>query len=326
MSYIKKEKKITKKEKNNNNKNETVISIDKTNPLDNDNTNYNDLIKNKIVMIRTEHSSSIKTLFEILKDILCEINIEIIKHDEEIFGENSSIEKGGIKIAAANDMKSIMIYIRLYSDKFNTFWCSYDKFNIGVNLSLLGKAVKSIDKNNILNIFVNENNSSSFFINIQDYDKIFLTEFEIKMMDVDINNCCVPVFESQAIVNINSSDFQEICKSIISTSEKIEIKCHKDKIEFSSRNEFMSVQKTIYTNDISNSKKKITITFNNECKDIKEIHGVFESKYLSTISKCCGLCNEMRLYLKNDFPLCIEYSIATLGNMIFCIAPCHDDD
>jgi len=48
-------------------------------------------------------------------------------------------------------------------------------------------------------------------------------------------------------------------------------------------------------------------------------------KHLVLFSKCTNLCNSIELYLKNDFPLIIKYSVASLGEIKLCLAPKYDN-
>ena len=57
----------------------------------------------------------------------------------------------------------------------------------------------------------------------------------------------------------------------------------------------------------------------------------YELKNLNVFTKCTGLCNNIELFLKNDFPLIIKYSVADLGQIYLCCSQkktnntLHDD-
>jgi len=51
------------------------------------------------------------------------------------------------------------------------------------------------------------------------------------------------------------------------------------------------------------------------------VQGVFALKHLVLFSKCTNLCASIELYLKNDYPLIIEYMVASLGEIKLCLAP-----
>ena len=51
------------------------------------------------------------------------------------------------------------------------------------------------------------------------------------------------------------------------------------------------------------------------------VQGEFSLKYLSLFTKCTNMCNLLKLYIKNDYPLIIQYSVASLGFIKLCLAP-----
>ena len=53
----------------------------------------------------------------------------------------------------------------------------------------------------------------------------------------------------------------------------------------------------------------------------KVIQGEFSLKNLSYFIKCTNLCNLIEMYLENDLPLVVKYSVASLGEIKLCLAP-----
>ena len=51
------------------------------------------------------------------------------------------------------------------------------------------------------------------------------------------------------------------------------------------------------------------------------IQGIFTLKNLVLFSKCTNLSNSIEMYLKNDYPLIIMYTVASLGQIKLCLAP-----
>jgi proliferating cell nuclear antigen len=59
-----------------------------------------------------------------------------------------------------------------------------------------------------------------------------------------------------------------------------------------------------------------------EQKDDSIIYrGEFDSKYLLQFTKCTNLSNVIELYLKNDYPLIVQYAVGSLGSIKLCLAP-----
>ena len=53
----------------------------------------------------------------------------------------------------------------------------------------------------------------------------------------------------------------------------------------------------------------------------KPIQGIFSLKYLVLFTKCTNLCNLIHMYIKNDYPLIIKYTVANLGDIKLCLSP-----
>ena len=51
------------------------------------------------------------------------------------------------------------------------------------------------------------------------------------------------------------------------------------------------------------------------------IQGEFSLKNLGYFIKCTNLCNNIEMYLENDLPLIVKYSVASLGDIKLCLAP-----
>ena len=55
--------------------------------------------------------------------------------------------------------------------------------------------------------------------------------------------------------------------------------------------------------------------------DTEVIQGEFSLKNLSYFIKCTNLCNNIEMFLENDLPLVVKYSVASLGEIKLCLAP-----
>jgi proliferating cell nuclear antigen len=49
--------------------------------------------------------------------------------------------------------------------------------------------------------------------------------------------------------------------------------------------------------------------------------GEFDARCLLQFTKCTNLSNVIELYLKNDYPLIVQYSVGSLGTIKLCLAP-----
>ena len=51
------------------------------------------------------------------------------------------------------------------------------------------------------------------------------------------------------------------------------------------------------------------------------VQGNFFLKHLVLFTKCTSLCSDISLYLKNDYPIIVEYNVAGLGEIKLALAP-----
>ena len=101
---------------------------------------------------------------------------------------------------------------------------------------------------------------------------------------------------------------------MINIGEECEIKSYGKSLLFNCDGDFAS-QSTIL------NETQDGLQFINNCENDSLVQGIFSLKYLSLFTKCTNLCNQIQLFIKNDYPLIIQYSIASLGIIKLCLAP-----
>jgi hypothetical protein len=77
---------------------------------------------------------------------------------------------------------------------------------------------------------------------------------------------------------------------------------------------------------VLNNNDSITITNpskenDDDAEESSVVQGIFSLKYLTLFTKCTNLSNVVQIYLKNDYPLIIEYTVASLGKIKLCLSP-----
>ena len=51
------------------------------------------------------------------------------------------------------------------------------------------------------------------------------------------------------------------------------------------------------------------------------IQGYYNLKHMVLFAKCTNLCNSLTIYLKNSFPIVIEFCVGSLGDLKLALAP-----
>ena len=118
-----------------------------------------------VMRIKTVQSSALKTLFEVLKDVLNDVNV--------VFDPN------GIKIMAMDGSHVALIHVRLDADRFEEFLCP-EKLTLGICMNSLFKLVKTVNSCDVVTLFVKTDNPHELGIQIENADKNSSTTFSLK--------------------------------------------------------------------------------------------------------------------------------------------------
>ncbi len=250
-----------------------------------------------LVLFKTVQANVIKGLVEDLKDLITEANFEF--------------DKNGWRIVTIDNSHTVLVHLRLEHDKFEQYDIKADKVVAGVSMLNLFRLTKTITSNDTICIYIDSNKNYLHLIR-ENSEKNEVTELKLKLIDLNEQDITIPKAEFSSVITMPSTDFQKICKDMNAFSDEIEIKSVGNKVIFSCSGDFAS-QETVISEKNSGMCFKVN---NNEI-----VQGVFSLKYLVLFTKCANLSNSIELFLKNDYPLIIQYQVASLGSLKLCLAP-----
>ena len=195
----------------------------------------------KIIKVVTEHTGPMKVLFEVLKDMLTETNIEfrsspkkklddedlIDDEDSETKKKNLKEEKDCMKITAVDSTKTVLVNLKLDGKNFNEFVCKKNKVLVGVNLGYFYKLIKSMGKNDILELSVDHETKNYLKIKIDCPDENKESEFNLKLLDLNETKTAIPEITFDAVITMDSQEFNKLCREMNNIADYVEIKCLK---------------------------------------------------------------------------------------------------
>ena len=256
-----------------------------------------------IFNIQTVQSGAFRILIEALKEILTDTNL--------------IIDNSGIKLIATDNSKIVLIHMKLLSENFEHFVCN-EKVKIGINMNNLFKLIKTMGNNDILSLFMTKNETNKLGIQIHNESKNSQTLFKLNLLDISEEEIKIPPAEFETELTLPSSDFQKIIRDMTNIGDSIDIKSYGDNLILECKGDF-ATQETILneTKEANSEGLKFSIT----AKPDQPIQGVFSLKYLVLFTKCTNLCNLIHIYIKNDYPLIIKYTVANLGDIKLCLSP-----
>ena len=257
-----------------------------------------------IIEIKTVQSSAFRILIEALKEILVDANLEC--------------DETGIKMIAMDSSHTVLAHLKLYSDKFESYKC-LEKRVLGINMINLFRIIKTMNNSDTLTLFLEKDKESVLGVKIENSDKNTTTTFHLNLMDLNVEDISIPPAAFESVITMPSTDFQKIVRDMHNYADYIDIKSVEDHLIFSCKGDFCS-QETI----IGETQEGMSFVKNQKPDQI--IQGLFALKHLVLFGKCTNLCNSIQMYLKNDYPLIIKYTVASLGEIKLCLAPkCSND-
>ena len=242
----------------------------------------------------TIQASAIKSTFEVLKDILNDVNIYF--------------RPQGMYIVTLDTARTSLIDMFLAADNFEEYHCDQDEIIAGINISNTFKLLKTITNNDVLTIEINSKEYMD--IEITSESKKTSTKFQLKLLDINESRIEVPEIEMSTITTLPSADFQRLCRDMSNIGTDIEIKRSGKQINFSCQGDFANQDTSI------------------ECtEESQTITGLYSLKYLNIFTKATSMCASVQIIQEtgNRF-LILKYNVANLGELKFYLATKVSED
>lgn len=270
-----------------------------------------------VLEIKTLQISAFRILIEALKEILKDATFKCTPVFYDADGEIN--QSCGISIVAMNQSTSVLIRLKLPAKNFEKFYVKSNKpIMIGINMMCFYKLIKTISNDDqMLTLFLEENDINHLGIKIENLEKNTSTTYKLNILDSEFNDLNIQNSEFEAVVTMQSNDFQKIIRDMSNICDTVNIAfidgpSNKNTLIFSGKGEFAS-QKTVL------QAKECDTSENNSEKDLI-IQGIYDLRNLSLFSKCSNLCQNIDLFMKNNYPLIIKYQIANLGHVFLVLS------
>lgn len=181
----------------------------------------------------------------------------------------------------------------------------------------LFKLIKTMGNSDSLTLYLPASNPNKLGIRMENAEKSTVTNYYLKLFDTDVEAMNIPPLNFTSIIHMPSVDLQKICRDMNALGEKldVEITSSSSDLIFKCVGDFAE-QETIISENNGTMKVQKGANATNEI-----VQGIFQLKHLVLFTKCTSLCPSIELYLKNDFPLILKYTVANLGEVKLVLAP-----
>lgn len=246
--------------------------------------------------IRTVKASPFRILIEALKEILTEANLEI--------------DPNGLKIIAMDGTQTVLVHLRLHSEWFEEFYCP-QRVILGLNMINFFKLIKTVSNNESLILSMEKEDTTRLGIMTLNGENQKTTKYHLNLIELDIHPIEIPPVAFQTTITMPSTDFQKVIRDMFGLAETVEIRSAASELVFKCRGDFAENETIFHVGN--------TMTVKQNQLDI--VQGHFSLKHLNMFCKCTSLCSDITLYLKNDYPIIVEYAVAGLGEIKLALAP-----
>jgi proliferating cell nuclear antigen PCNA len=227
----------------------------------------------------------------------------------------------GIRILTTTKDRNILVNMKLDAENFDVFYCRRPKLTIGMDLNYLHSFLASISNEGMITFCMDEDNINILNIKgISDKNNeqvdLYINLLDITDEKVNINSIKPVTFD--AMVSISSQKFHKMCKNLGANSTYVEIRSIGTQISFTGRGECGKITINLTDTDESLKIKSNDVT--------NVVQGVYELKALTLFTKCNTLCPNIDMFMKNNFPLVLKITVASLGRVFFFCTPINQLD
>jgi proliferating cell nuclear antigen len=246
--------------------------------------------------LRTIQAVAIKSVFEVLKDIINDVNLYF---DED-----------GVHIIALDIARTALVHMTLSAENFEEYDCK-TRVIAGMNMANTYKLLKSVTNNDTLEMSIS--NGETLEMVVHNQTKKAFSKFNLKLLDIDEDLLESPDLDTDIITTIPSVDFQRICRDMGNLADDINIFRDDDVLELSCKGDFADQSTSI------------------ECPENinKRIGNTFSLKYINLFTKATGMCSSVQILQNSDdetLPIILRYTIANLGDMKFYLSAKANDE
>ena len=241
----------------------------------------------------TIQASAVKSIFEVLKDILNDVNIYF--------------QPDGMYIVTLDTARTSLVDMFLSADNFEEYSCEHEII-AGINISNTFKLLKTITNNDVLKIEINSKEHMD--IEIMSEAKKTSTKFQLKLLDINESRIEVPDVTMTSNTILPSADFQRLCRDMSNIGQDIEIVRRGNQFVLRCEGDFASQETSIVCPD-----------------ETPEIKGLYSLRYLNIFTKATSMCASVQIMQEegNRF-LILKYNVANLGDLKFYLATKVSED
>lgn len=211
-----------------------------------------------------------------------------------------------------------LVSLKMNDTGFAEYRCDKN-ITLGINLIDFSKILKLAKTDDTMILKATEE-ASSLVITFENKANERKAEFQLNLLNLDMQALGIPDTEYPTYIKMSSSEFVSLCKDFTQLSENVKVEISDETAIFSIQGKSGQGKITLKNNNAEKSENQVTIVSH---EDVSCSYGL---QYLNSFAKASALSNVVTLNISSKFPLMIEYEIEEMGFIKFYLAPKMDDE
>jgi len=219
------------------------------------------------------------------------------------------VNEDGISLRMMDHHRKTLIDIDLQSENFSVYkFKNKSKMYIGLNLNHFHRMLKSIKKKDSMQLYIDDEHPTDLAIRAIPKENTRKTTSYVKIQSIQNLEIDIPTGYGKPVI-VLSSEFQKMCKDMLSIGTTIKVNAKNFHINFSCdaggilkrKVEFGEVEDSDNEDDDSENQ----VEYNQE----------FSTEQLVRITKISGLSTRLQIFTANGLPLLFRSNVGSLGKI-----------
>lgn len=249
---------------------------------------------------RLEKADVLKKTMDALKDLIKEAVWDVSAQ--------------GLSLQSMDSSHVSLVQVTLRTEGFETFRCDKN-LALGVNMDTMNKLMKCASNDDSITL-KSEDNGDLLTMIFESKNGEKTSEFEMKLMDLDIEQLGIPEQEYSCTIKMPSSEFMRVCKDLSNIGESVNVTVVKGGVNFSAKGDIGNAKIHVAeSSNVDNEKDAVTVEVS------EPVNLTFALRYLNFFTKATPLSSQVILSLSPEVPLVVEYDIEDIGHVKYFLAP-----
>ena len=183
-------------------------------------------------------------MVDAINSLLTDANLDFYPYYIDESKDSEDIEKspnndckksiGGVILKEVNKTGKILIYMRLDADKFDVYKYNYHKkkLTLGIDINNLLKCLKCMSNFDTMTWLVDDDDINKLIIILESTERKEKKIFKLNLMDLEEEKYEVEPIDFPFSITLPSQDFHKYCKDMSSATDKIDLICTKNKVNW----------------------------------------------------------------------------------------------